>query len=617
MDGQTTNQDCDGFAETSAEWAGLLARAAALAADMGHAARTGGSGTALDELRHAVDTLTRSVIRPLTIALATQADTASPDTVAGGDPPLDLETVQARLWQLAVDATQARRHPDLPLETLEAVAALQALAVRARSGDSPEAAGELRAIQDGLPARIQAVTNGPYVTTNVDQITDWLGEPLPSLPTMALCRCGRSETKPWCDGSHADSGFSESKDPNRVADRRDQYAGLQLTVFDNRGICQHSGFCTDRLSTVFRQGKEPFVAASGGRMDEIIRAVRDCPSGALSFGMDGNEQRDLVDWSGLRDPAIEVSKDGPYRITGTIPLTDAAGLPSPRNEGVSREHYALCRCGHSQNKPFCSGMHWYVGFLDPAPDPDHHPTIFEWTGGYPALLRMTRLFYEKLIPEDPILAPVFAEMDPRHPQRVATWLSEVFGGPKKYSGTMGGYTHMVTQHIGKGITEDKRARWVQLLTQAAAEAGLPNDPEFAAQLEAYLNWGSRLAVENSAPGMVVPMNMPMPHWDWTTAAGPPWSRIAAHPPAEEEATPIRLPGPGDEVRFEDHIKQLFRRSDRQSMMFAFDLWSYQDVKTHHERILSYLERGLMPCDGKWNAAWVEVLRRWVQTGMHE
>ena len=54
-------------------------------------------------------------------------------------------------------------------------------------------------------------------------------------------------------------------------------------------------------------------------MDEIIRAVRDCPSGALSYAIDGVEARAQVDWDGTREPAIEVSKDGPYRITGAIP----------------------------------------------------------------------------------------------------------------------------------------------------------------------------------------------------------------------------------------------------------------------------------------------------------
>jgi hypothetical protein len=61
------------------------------------------------------------------------------------------------------------------------------------------------------------------------------------------------------------------------------------------------------------------------------------------------------------------------------------------------------------------------------PDGDASPSVFEWAGGLPALTRMTRLFYEKYVPEDPILAPVFGEMSPEHPQRVAAWLGEVFG----------------------------------------------------------------------------------------------------------------------------------------------------------------------------------------------
>src|SRR5215471_7300560 len=162
-------------------------------------------------------------------------------------------------------------------------------------------------------------------------------------PQLALCRCGNSAIKPLCDGSHAATGFTDAKDPHRAPDRRDTYPGQQVTIFDNSGICQHSGFCTDRLATVFRTGTEPFVAPSGGRMDEIIRAVRDCPSGALSYAIDGAEARDQVDWNRTRAPGIQVTKDGPYRITGAIQILDADGVPEPRAAGSSAEHYALCR----------------------------------------------------------------------------------------------------------------------------------------------------------------------------------------------------------------------------------------------------------------------------------
>jgi len=77
------------------------------------------------------------------------------------------------------------------------------------------------------------------------------------------------------------------------------------------------------------------VAPSGGRMDEIIRAVRDCPSGALSFAIDKVEARAQVDWDRTRPPTIEVSKDGPYRIRGSIPRTDEQGEPVKRAAGSS------------------------------------------------------------------------------------------------------------------------------------------------------------------------------------------------------------------------------------------------------------------------------------------
>jgi truncated hemoglobin YjbI/CDGSH-type Zn-finger protein/uncharacterized Fe-S cluster protein YjdI len=384
---------------------------------------------------------------------------------------------------------------------------------------------------------------------------------------------------------------------------------------DNRGICQHAGLCTDRLATVFHQAQEPFITPSGGRMDEIIRAVRDCPSGALSYAIDGREARDEVDHHDTREPVIEISKDGPYRVTGGIPLADEHGRDVARNQGASREHYALCRCGHSQNKPFCSGMHWYAGFRDPVSAPDHQPTIFEWAGGLPALLRMTRLFYEKHVPQDPLLAPLFATMSADHPERVAKWLAEVFCGPRQYSAEYGGYSRMVSQHLGKCLTEEQRSRWVTLLLVSAREAGLPNDAEFRSAFDAYIEWGSRLAVENSQTGAKPPEHMPMPHWDWNTAAGPPGSRISALAPPPDEARPeIELPAEGAPVSFEVHIKPLFRPSDRRSMQFAFDLWSYDDVSAHADAILERLRAGAMPCDGAWPDAQVDVFQRWIDTG---
>src|SRR5262249_27877431 len=335
-------------------------------------------------------------------------------------------------------------------------------------------------------------------------------------------------------------------DPKRVADRRDAYDGQQLTVLDNRGTCAHSGLCTDRVPTVFHQGQEPFVTPSAARLDEIVQVVRQCPSGALIFAVDGREAREQVDVA--RAPEISVSRDGPYRITGAIPLVDQDDAPFARNAGASLEHYSLCRCGHSQNKPFCSGMHWSVRFTDPVIDADHSWTLFEWAGGLPALTRMTRLFYSKFVPEDPLICPLFADMSPGHPERVAAWLGEVFGGPKNYSERYSGYPRMVGQHMGKAITEAQRERWVSLLRRSADETGLPRDPEWRAAFVAYLEWGSRLALENSQPGAKPPMHMPVPRWWWVCDATPGTRVSALAPPSDEPEQ--RLPSAAERVTFE-------------------------------------------------------------------
>jgi CDGSH-type Zn-finger protein/truncated hemoglobin YjbI len=560
-----------------------------------------------------------SVIRPLTNVLMRRGPAAQDGAPATGSATSGLAD---RLWALTKTVTGLATTPDAPDEVIEAAAALQDLtlrAVRAQTPDTEEATAliaartaELADIVAGAGSGIRVALNGPYLVSGATSIVNHLGEPIDATPHMALCRCGGSAIKPWCDGTHARIGFSGAKDPKRVPDRRDTYQGASITVLDNRGLCQHSGFCTDRLKNAFHAGSEPFVTPSGARMDELINAARNCPSGALSYAVDGREMREVVDQS-ERPENIEVTKDGPYRITGGLPLTDPNGDPVPRPQGASAEHYALCRCGQSQNKPFCSGMHWYVNFADP-PEPEE-PTVFQWAGGFPAFLRVTKLFYQKYVPADPLLAPLFATMSPDHPERVASWLAEVFagkGGVPFYSATYGGYTRMISQHIGKMLTEEQRSRWAQLMVQAANEAMLPNDADFRASFISYIEWGTRLAVENSQKTSHPPMNMPMPHWWWACDATP-WSRVHALDPVEKDE-PVVLPAEDESIGYEQNIKTLFRHRDRMSMKFVFDLWSYDDVCTHADMILERVRSGTMPCDGAWPAEWVDAFARWIDAG---
>jgi CDGSH-type Zn-finger protein/truncated hemoglobin YjbI len=462
-------------------------------------------------------------------------------------------------------------------------------------------------------ARIVIIRNGPYLLDGSIPVVDPLGVPVAANAPVRLCRCGQSQTKPFCDNSHVERGFTDDKNPRRVADKLDVHGGQQAYVFDNRGTCAHSGFCTDRLNSVFHLGKEPFVSPSGARLDDLVNAVRKCPSGALGIGIDAARDPNLSDTK--RPPQIEVTRDGPYRVTGNVRLVDENGALIPQNEGASQEHFSLCRCGSSLNKPFCSGMHWSVGFQDPVPDPLHEPTLFEWAGGYPALLDVTRIFYSRYVPGDPLLGPLFAEMSPDHPERVAAWLSEVFGGPPFYTERYGGYQRMVSQHVGKQIAPEQRARWVTYMLQSAEDAGLPSDAEFRAAFVAYLEWGSRIAMENSGAGVDPPANMPVPRWWWVCNATP-GSRPTAK--ADDESGEVKadpaLPGADEAIRFNDHIRPLFRPLDRNAMLFAFDLWKEADLLKHGEQILLRLRAGTMPCDGAWPNEKIALFERWIAGG---
>jgi CDGSH-type Zn-finger protein len=196
--------------------------------------------------------------------------------------------------------------------------------------------------------------NGPYLVKDLDNLKNSRGEAIETKPTMVLCRCGGSNNKPFCDGTHARIGFSGAKVEGRVPDKMDNYEGREITIHDNRGVCSHAGFCTDNVPNVWRMGKEPWINPDGADPVQIEAVIKLCPSGALSCTRKGVLIKDFD-----RKPGITVSKDGPYRVVGGPGLNDQGG-----NKPESKEHFALCRCGGSKNKPFCDGTHWHIKFKD-------------------------------------------------------------------------------------------------------------------------------------------------------------------------------------------------------------------------------------------------------------
>ena len=224
--------------------------------------------------------------------------------------------------------------------------------------------------------KIVPLPNGPYYFINemepkvVENLQNSKGEALSVTRGVSLCRCGASNNKPFCDGTHSKIGFSsenkeeEEDDTNDnsqhqiIKDKRKNYVGKGITIHDNRKICSHAAECVNNLPSVFKLNARPWINPDAAETkEEIVNTIKKCPSGALSYSIDGIEYRDHNETK----PIITVSKGGPYHITGGI---DLIGGNIQWAEGASKEHYVLCRCGASNNKPFCDGMHRLINFND-------------------------------------------------------------------------------------------------------------------------------------------------------------------------------------------------------------------------------------------------------------
>ena len=171
---------------------------------------------------------------------------------------------------------------------------------------------------------------------------------------MALCRCGESANKPYCDGTHKKVGFSSAKADDRTEDKMVDFAGAEITIHDNRGLCAHAGVCTDGLPSVFRMKEEPWIHPDSADPGDIEAVIDKCPSGALRYSIAASREE-----SGDVKPAIFIAPNGPYVVSGSPHLQDCE-----LGDGATGERLTFCRCGGSKNKPYCDGSHWYNNFRD-------------------------------------------------------------------------------------------------------------------------------------------------------------------------------------------------------------------------------------------------------------
>ena len=150
-------------------------------------------------------------------------------------------------------------------------------------------------------------------------------------------------------------------------------------------------------------------------------------------------------------------------------------------------------------------------------DGDPTPTLYEWAGGGEAIERLINSFYDRVEADD-LISPFFpGGVSAEHRDHVVAWWSEVFGGPDRYTRELGGYENMLARHRGLGIAPQQRARFVSLMSLAADDAGLPDDPEFRSAFVAYVEWGTRIALANSQVGSTPPLEAPVPRWGWGEA----------------------------------------------------------------------------------------------------
>lgn len=141
-------------------------------------------------------------------------------------------------------------------------------------------------------------------------------------------------------------------------------------------------------------------------------------------------------------------------------------------------------------------------------------TLYAAVGGADTLRRMCGTFYEAVL-ADPLLAPVFADFTATHVEHVAVWLAEVFDGPARFTGELGGHQALLRAHLGLSITEEQRVRWMELMT-AAVDEELPEDELLRHRVLEYFDWGTKIAREVSADpvGQDLGEPGPTPRWRW-------------------------------------------------------------------------------------------------------
>jgi hemoglobin len=142
------------------------------------------------------------------------------------------------------------------------------------------------------------------------------------------------------------------------------------------------------------------------------------------------------------------------------------------------------------------------------------PSMFEFAGGEEAFLALAAAHHERCLQDPELNHPFSHGTAPHHLEHLAAYWAEVFGGPARYSNSHGGHSAMLEIHARQGSGDDFGPRFVACFMQAADDVGLPDDPDFRAQLRAYMEWATEEVIAYAPAGAKVEPGLPVPRWGW-------------------------------------------------------------------------------------------------------
>jgi CDGSH-type Zn-finger protein len=221
--------------------------------------------------------------------------------------------------------------------------------------------------------KVTIIKNGPYLVSgnlalsktisivgSEGEPEEWKqGKKYPKQESYALCRCGRSQNKPYCDGTHAKIGFNGTETANRKPFNKqcEVISGPELELADVQSFCSSARFCHPSGGTWsnVENSDDP------GAKKIAIKTSCNCPSGRLVV----HDKKTKKPYEKNFESSIELIEDPQAKVSGGIWLKGGVELESSDGSKYeSRNRMTLCRCGKSDNKPFCDGSHINIGFND-------------------------------------------------------------------------------------------------------------------------------------------------------------------------------------------------------------------------------------------------------------